>query len=150
MSLLYRVGAFFFYFGFAVTVLSIFVIASLYSLCVSSGVPFPSILSTYATVISINSLIGTLIALVSYKYAQSIWGSYGMLLSSLFATINPWIIITQFIPAFTGITSAVVMTINLLPLPPVLKWGLSSTAWTIVSASLVYFLMAKLGIAPVL
>jgi len=73
LSLLYRIGAFFFYFGFAVTVLSIFVIASLYSLCVSSGVPFPSILSTYATVIGINSLIGTLIALVSYKYAQSIW-----------------------------------------------------------------------------
>lgn len=150
MSLLYRVGAFFFYFGFAVTVLSIFVIASLYSLCVSSGVPFPSILSTYATAIGVNSLIGTLIALVSYKYAQSIWGSYGMLLPSLFATINPWIIITQFIPAFTGITSAVVMAINLLPLPPVLKWGLSSTAWTIVSASLIYFLMTKLGIAPVL
>jgi len=73
-----------------------------------------------------------------------------MLLPSLFTTINQWIIITQFIPAFTGITSAVVMTINLLPLPAVLKWGLSSTAWTIVSASLIYFLMAKLGIAPVL
>jgi hypothetical protein len=147
---LYRIGAFFFYFGFAVTILSILVIASLYSLCASSGVPFPNILSTYATVIGINSLAGTLIALVSYKYAQSVWGSYGMLLPSLFTTISPWIIITQFIPAFTGITSAVVMAINLLPLPAVLKWGLASAAWTIVSASLIYFLMVKLGIAPML
>ena len=150
MSLLYRIGAFFFYFGFAVTILSIFVIASLYSLCASSGVPFPSMLSTYATVIGINSLIGTLIALVSYKYAQSVFGAFGMLLPNLFPTFGMWIIVTQFVPAYTGITSAVVMAINLLPLPPILKWGLASTAWTIVSASLIYFLLTKLGIAPVL
>lgn len=150
MSLLYRVGAFFFYFGFAVTILSIFVIASMYSLCVSSGVPFPSILSTYATLIGINSLAGTLIGFVSYRFAQSVWGAFGMLLPNLFPTISMWIIVTQFIPAYTGITSAVVMAINLLPLPPILKWGLASTAWTIVSASLIYFLLAKLGVAPVL
>lgn len=149
MTLLYRIGAFFFYFGFAVTILSIFVVATLYSLFASSGIPFPEILSAYARLIGINSLIGALLGLLTGKVGDKILQYFGIM-PNLFSTISSWMVITQFVPAYTGITSAVVMAINLLPLPPVLKWGLASTAWTVISASLLYFLLAKVGAAPVL
>ena len=149
MTLLYRIGAFFFYFGIAATILSIFMIATLYSLFASSGIPFPETLSAYARLISINSVAGALLGLVTGKVGDRILQYLGIM-PNLFPAISTWMIITQFVPAYAGITSAVVMAIDLSPLPPVLKWGLTSTAWTIISASLLYFLLAKVGVAPVL
>jgi len=138
MSMLYRTGAFFFYFGLAVTVVSTIVLATLYSLFASAGSPLPPILVDYAKVLAISSIIGTFLSILTQT----------IVLSS-FSPLSIWIT-TQFISAYAGITSVVVETINLMPLPPALKGGVAVAATTYVSASVIYFFMAKLGAAPML
>jgi hypothetical protein len=138
MSMLYKTGAFFFYFGLAATIISTIALFTLYSLFTSAGSPLPPILADYAKVLAISSITGTLISILTQR----------IVLSS-FSPLSIWIT-TQFTTAYAGITSAVVETISLMPLPPTLKGALAAAATTYVSASIIYFFMAKLGVAPML
>jgi hypothetical protein len=138
MSMLYKTGAFFYYFGLAVTIVSTIALSALYSLFASAGVALPSILADYAKVLAITSIIGTLLSILTQT-----------IVFSSFSPLSIWIT-TQFTSAYAGITSVVVESINLMPLPPVLKAALATAATIFVSASVVYFFMAKLGIAPML
>jgi len=138
MSMLYKTGAFFFYFGLAVTIISTIALLALYSLFTSAGSALPPILADYAKVLAITSVIGTLLSILTQR----------IVLSS-FSPLSIWITV-QFISAYAGITSVVIETINLMPLLPTLKGALAAAATIYVSASVVYFFMAKLGGAPML
>jgi len=141
MSLIYRTGAFFFYFGVASAILSGLFIAVFTGLSVASGGFIPGIVYSYARIFAFSTLAGALISLVSVKVVSAIYPNLSQAISISF-------LLTNFLPVYAPTAAAITQTISLLPLRPEVIAGLSSFMHGFIAFTLIYYVMAKAGLLP--
>jgi len=137
MSLIVRVGQFFFYFGIASAVLSLLVIATLASL----GVPLPDLIHGYAKAFAFSTLTGVLVGYLSGRVL-------GAFVPALSQASRVWFIITHFLPVYAPLATLVTHTIAMLPLRPELVAGLVTVVNGFSAFALLYYLAVQVGAAP--
>jgi hypothetical protein len=128
LSLLYRLGAFFFYFGLACAVLSSVFIAVLLGMS-SMGVPVSSVLKSFATLFSFELMLGALIGVVANRalpYLQNV-PVIGAFMPQTAGSVSTWFFLTTFLPVYAPLATVTTYLIQLAPLPVVVSAGLSAS-----------------------
>jgi hypothetical protein len=143
VSLVYRAGAFFFYFGIASAIFSGLFIAVFLGLSASSGVPIPDLVYSYARLFAFSALVSALISLVSAKVVSAVFPSLSQAISVTF-------LLTNFLPVYTPTATAVTQTIMLLPLRPEVTAGLATFMHGFIAFTLIYYILVKAGFLPVM
>jgi hypothetical protein len=150
MSLIYRAGAFFFYFGLSLALISFAIIVVFGALFASAGLGMPDVLYRYARIFTFTAPISFIIGVLGGQMLRAVGGVFGVFMPNVAQLSSLSLILTYFVPTYTAITSAVATTMPLLPVPPAVQMGLASVALGFVAFALLYYFAVKVGAAPVM
>jgi hypothetical protein len=152
VSLVYRLGAFFFYFGLVCAILSGVVIAVLLALG-AYGVPVSGILVSFSTLFAFELMLGTIIGILTGSRILSVLHDIpfiGAFIQQIAGSINTWMFLATFLPVYSSLATVVTYVIRLAPLPIPLQVGLAGSLHVLVALTLVYYIASKVGAVPVL
>jgi hypothetical protein len=152
VSLVYRLGAFFFYFGLVCAILSGVVIAVLLALG-AYGVPVSGILVSFSTLFAFELILGTIIGILTgTRISSALQGIplIGAFIPQIAGSISTWMFLATFLPVYSSLATVVTYVVRLIPLPVPIQVGLAGSLHMLVAFTLVYYIASKVGAVPVL
>jgi uncharacterized membrane protein len=152
VSLVYRLGAFFFYFGLVCAILSSVVIAVLLALG-AYGVPVSGILVSFSTLFVFELVLGTIIAILAGTRISSALRDIpliGAFIPQISGSISTWMFLATFLPVYSPLATVVTYVVMLIPLPIPVQVGLAGSLHVLVAFTLVYYIASKVGAVPVI
>jgi hypothetical protein len=143
MSLLYRAGAFLFYFGIVSAILAIFFIGVFSAYAYAQGLRIPDVIYSMAKIFVLSSVIGGLGGLLTGRVI-------GAFLPGVSQAIGISFILTYFLPIYTSVCGVINTLIYYLPIDNTVKIALASTVYTFSAFALMFYIGVKVGALPVM
>ena len=133
-SVLYNMGRFFFNLGLVAIILSIFMTAVMSS----AGMPIDSLLAKFATAFAIAGLSTVLLSILSFSPVKAV-----PVASQIYSFTSLLSILTQFIPASSGISMVIIEATSYLPVSPAVRIGITALLSQTAYVAMLYYLASK-------
>jgi hypothetical protein len=143
MSLLYRAGAFLFYFGIVSAVLAMFFIGVFSAYAYAQGLQIPDVIYNMAKIFAISVVLGGLSGLLAGRVI-------GAFIPGISQAIGISFILTYFLPIYTSVCGVINTLIYYLPVDGAVKIALASTVYTFSAFALMFYIGVKAGALPVM
>jgi hypothetical protein len=143
MSLLYKSGAFLFYFGIVSAILSIFFIGVFSAYAYAEGLQIPDVIYSMAKIFIISSVLGGLNGLLTGRVI-------GAFLPGVNQAVGISFVLSYFLPIYTSVCGVINTLIYYLPLDSAVKIALASTVYAFSGFALMFYIGVKVGALPVM